>query len=266
MPIECDVVFSPLEQERFHAVDKVMMGHAFDMHNAMGRFFDERIYHEELMNRCGKSGIEAQRVVEIMVSHLDFHKKYYLDLLVERGTIYELKTAESLSPPHQNQLINYLLLTDINHGKLVNFRAGSVESRFVSTRLNRKDRMTFKIDGTNWKANSDDCLQLKAVLNALLEDWGAFLEMSLYREALIHFLGGPNSDSQAVNIEVNGRIVGSQKMSLLNPETAWHLSAVRVNMQSYETHIARLLRHTRLSRIHWININQRSITLKTLIK
>ncbi|MEI6176892.1 MAG: GxxExxY protein [Verrucomicrobiota bacterium] len=247
-------------------MDKVIMGHSFDMHNAMGRFFDERIYHEELMNRCGDSHIEAHREVEILVSHLDFHKKYYLDLLVERGAIYELKTAESLSHSHQNQLINYLLLTDINHGKLVNFRAGSVESRFVSTRLNKNDRMTFKIDEANWKAHSEACVKLKCILQALLQDWGAFLEMSLYREALTHLLGGHNSDMQVVNIEVNGRIVGSQKLNLLNPETAWHLSAARVNMQSYETHIARLLRHTRLNRIHWINLNQRSISLKTLIK
>jgi GxxExxY protein len=266
MPVECDLEISPVGQERFHAVDKVLMRHAFDMHNALGRFFDERIYQTELANRCGDSGIETHREVEVRISHLDFLKSYYLDLLVERGTIYELKAAESLSSSHQNQLINYLLLTGINHGKLVNFRTGSVESRFVSTSLNRENRMTFKIDETSWRANSDNCQRMKDVLLALLQDWGAFLDVSLYREALSHFLREPYTGIQDVNIKVDGRIVGSQKMSLLNPETAWHLSATRVHLQSYETHITRLLRHTRLQRIHWINLNQRSITLKTLQK
>lgn len=48
MPVEFGVEVFPVGQERFHALDKVLMRHAFDMHNALGRFFDERIYQEEL--------------------------------------------------------------------------------------------------------------------------------------------------------------------------------------------------------------------------
>ena len=32
-----------------------------------------------------------------------------------------------------------------------------------------------------------------------------------------------------------------------------------------ETHIKRLLRHTRLESIHWINFDQQTITIKTLL-
>jgi GxxExxY protein len=266
MPVECEVEISSTGQERFHDVDKVLMRHAFDMHNTMGRFFDERIYQDELANRCCECGVEAHREVLVRVGYRDFSKDYYLDLLVERGMIYELKATQSLGSAHQNQLINYLLLTGINHGKLVNFRSASVESRFVSTRLNREERMTFKLDETCWQPDANDCQRLRDVLFEILQDWGAFLDVNLYREALMHFLAGSDTGIQAVNIEVNGRIVGSQKMCLLNPETAWHLSAARVHLQSYETHITRLLRHTQLRKIHWINFNQRSITLKTLQK
>ena len=266
MPVDCSVGILPVGQERFHSLDKVVMRHAFDMHNSMGRFFDEPIYQEELKHRCAASGIEVLREVEIRVSHLDFLKCYFLDLLVERGAIHELKATESINSAHQNQLINYLLLTGVNHGKLINFRSASVESRFVSTRLNYDERIAFEFDETKWQPVNDTCRQMKNILDALLQDWGAFLDVNLYREALLHFMSDSAQGLQSAAIEVDGRIVGQQKICILDQNVAWHMSAARVHLQSYETHITRLLRHTRLKRIHWINFNQRSITLKTLQK
>jgi hypothetical protein len=42
------------------------------------------------------------------------------------------------------------------------------------------------------------------------------------------------------------------------------MSAVKSNLASYERHIRRLLMHTRLNRIHWINLNQKDILLKII--
>jgi GxxExxY protein len=266
MPVECSVELASVGQERFHAIDKVLMRHAFDIHNTLGRFCDERIYQEELAQRCRASDIEVNREVILRVLHRDFVKLYYLDLLVERGLIYELKAVESLTAIHQKQLINYLLLAGLRHGKLVNFHPRSVQSHFVSTQLSRHDRVAFPLNDGDWQGNDKASQQLRETLHALLEDWGTFLDVNLYREALLHFLDGPEAGVQPVDIEVNGRIVGSQKLCMLNAESAWHLSSVREHLPSYETHITRLLRHTRLERIHWINFDQRWITLKTLKK
>ena len=266
MPIECDVEVSPVGQERFHTLDKVIMRHAFDMHNGLGRFFDERIYQDELAHLCRAFGMEALREVEIRVIHKDFSKPYYIDLLIDRGLIYELKTSQALSLSHQKQLLHYLLLADLNHGKLINLRPSSVESRFVSTSLTRIDRTNFQMDARCWQGDDQGSQLLMSTLRSLLEDWGAFLELNLYREALQHFLGGQDTCVQPVNIEVNGRVVGTQKMSLLNSDNAWHLSAARIHLQSYEKHLVRLIQHTRLKSIHWINLDQRHITIKTLKK
>jgi hypothetical protein len=48
MPIECQIEIKSVNQEVFHQLDKSVMRHAFDIHNSMGRFFDERIYQNEL--------------------------------------------------------------------------------------------------------------------------------------------------------------------------------------------------------------------------
>jgi len=264
MPVEWGVEVDPVGQERFHAVDRVVMRHVFDIHNTLGRFCDERIYQGELAQRCRASHFEVKQEVLLRALHRDFAKPYYLDMLVERGVIYELKTVETLHSNHQNQLINYLLLAGLSHGKLVNFRSRSIESRFVSTRLSRQDRIAYRMTDDEWQGDDKASRRLRETLCALLADWGAFLDVNLYRDALLHFLDGPDARIRPVEIEVAGRIVGTQKLSMLDEGIAWHLSAIRKYLKSYETHIVRLLNHTRLEKIHWINIDQRTITLKTL--
>ena len=266
MPVECNIGLDVLGQERFHAVDKAVMRHAFDIHNTMGRFWDERIYQEELAQRCRAVGFHVDREVLLRASHQGFTKPYYLDMVVERGAVYELKAVEMLNGSHQTQLINYLLLAGLNHGKLVNFRPGSVESRFVSTRLRRQDRLTLRLNDSAWQGDDEAGERMRGILCALLGDWGAFLDVNLYREALLHLLDGPEAGIRPVDVVVEGRVVGSQKMALLTARTAWHLSTLRQHSTSYETHLVRLLRHTPLDKIHWINLDQRAVTLKTLRK
>lgn len=266
MPVECSVEIRPVGQERFHSIDKVVMGHAFDIHNTLGRFCDERIYQEELSRRCRADGLEVHREVLLRVTHRDFTKPYYLDMLLEHGVIFELKAVEALTTNHEKQLINYLLLAGLKHGKLVNFRPCSVESRFVSTRLTRGDRASFHVVDDDWEGNDEPSRRLHEVLRALLDDWRAFLDANLYREALLHFLDGPGLGARPVDIEVAGRVVGRQNMCVLGSEAAWHLSAVRRHLGSYEIHIVRLLCHTAIERVHWINLDQRTVRLKTLRK
>lgn len=263
MPVECPAVTVSLCQESFHQLDRRLMGEMFAMHNSMGRFFDEKIYQAEFVWRCLELGIDARQEVEVRVSHKDFSKSYFLDLLVAQGCLYEFKTAASFNPAHQKQLINYLLLTGLNHGKLVNFRSNSVDSRFVSTRIREEDRKRFNINTLEWRGQGS---ALEDSLLALLQDWGTFLDIDLYRDALLHLIRTPGSGIETVPVIVNGRIRGHQKLCMLDSDSAWHLSAIREHQRSYELHIRRLLAHTPLARIHWINFNQHQIDLKTLFK
>ena len=266
MPVDCNVELRLLEREDFHAADKVVMKHSLDIHNTLGRFCDERIYQAELTGRCRGEGIDVHQEVLLRVFYKEFSKPYYLDMLINRGSIYELKAVKALGGSHESQLINYLLLGHLKHGKLINFRPGSVESRFVSTSLSYKDRLNFNLIEDEWIAEDLVSIHLREVLLELLGDWGTFLDVSLYREALLFFSPGSEAGVQPVEIKVSGRLVGSQKMYLLDSETAWHLSAVRQHLGSYQTHLTRLLQHMELKRIQWINLNQRDITFKTLNK
>ena len=264
MPIECGAEIESVGQDEFHRIDTILMRHAFDIHNSMGRFFDERIYQDELAGRCRMAGLESRREVEIRLIHGSFSKSYFIDMLIERSAIYELKACESLAASHQNQLINYLLLTDTNHGKLLNLRTSSVQSRFVSTTMTRHDRMSYRLITDGEEIDDTMCINLKNLLLSLVDDWGICLDLNAYREALLHFTTGPTSGLLPVPIISHDRIVGSQRMCLLNSESAWHLSSLKSNHTSHEKHIRRLLSHTGLSCIYWINFNQKDIHFRTI--
>jgi GxxExxY protein len=264
MPIEFSFLPRPLDQKAFYALDEVVMRHAFDIHNELGRFCDERIYQEELAYRCAASGFEVLREPMIAVKHRDFCKQYFLDLLIQAGSIYELKAANSLHGNHEAQLINYLLLSKLRHGKLINMRTGSVEYRYVSTRLTETDRQRYTFNLNEWNGTDPAAISLQCLLDDLLSDWGAFLEIQLYREALIHFLGGIDQVVKPMAIRVGGRFVGTQQISFIAEDIAFHLSAIKIHHASYQTHMNRFLEHSSIKKIHWVNFHGSEIQLKTL--
>lgn len=264
MPIECRFPVQPLDQDGFHAIDRVVMGHAFDIHNEMGRFLDERIYQDELAYRCIESGIEILREPVIRVTHRDFTKDYFLDMLANQGTIYELKAVRALGGSHESQLINYLLLAGLNHGKLINMRPASVESRYVSTRLTESKRPRYSFSQEQWNRSEPGAALLHDTLTGLLDDWGTFLDVLLYREALIHFLGGEDRVIKPIDIYVGDRVAGKHNVSVAGEESAFHVSAIKSHCTTYKKHLWRLLEHSQLRHIHWINFRGDIIQLMTL--
>ncbi len=151
MPISIPQNLRPIKEAEFRELDYAIMGAAFSIHNEYGRLLSEQLYQSALFDFCEKSTITATREVPIKVQYRTFEKTYYLDLLIGSGTIYELKATSSITPQYEAQLLNYLFLTDQTFGKIINFGAKSVESRFVSTSITNADRHRFEILDHNWK-------------------------------------------------------------------------------------------------------------------
>ncbi len=105
------------------------MKHCFDIHNEIGRLFDEKIYKRILATRM--PGVMLEVPLEIRFQ--SFYKQYLVDALVAEGGVFEFKAVEELTGRHRAQLLNYLLLCDLAHGKLINVRPESIEYEFVNT-------------------------------------------------------------------------------------------------------------------------------------
>lgn len=265
MPIILPHPMESLSEQAFHKLDYSVMALAFEIHNELGRFYDENIYKNKLLQKCRSKGFKAECEVEVTLTHQDFSKSLFIDLLIN-GSVYELKTIRSIQKPQRTQTLDYIFATNTKHGKIINFRSASVEHEFVSTTLDHEARTSFRIEASRWNTSSKNARELKTRMVDLLNDWGAFLDTHKYEEALIHFLGGEQKVVQPVEIKSGNQRLGTQKFSCLSGTDFFLLTAAKSDINRYEAHLTRLLSHTPFEQLHWINLNRSTIQFVSLEK
>jgi len=186
-------------------------------------------------------------------------------MLVDNAVMYELKTVSTLGPEQYKRALNYLFLLGLQHGKLINFRPVSVEKRFVSTTLLPKNRHNFALDDRQWLELDADSAWLQALILALLKEWGAFLETALYCDAIYHFRGGEDQVVKNIEISLEEAKIGTQRVRLINADTAFKLTAITRGLESYEQHLRRFIRLTNLGALQWVNFNHHLVSFKTIL-
>jgi GxxExxY protein len=266
MPIHCPLNIASLSPEEFERVDYRVMGHAYASQNELGRLCDESAYEADLKARLladGISSVETQ--VPVTVSHRDFSKTYRLDLIADHA-VYELKADSTLIGEHETQLFNYLFLLGLQRGKLLNFRPPKVQGKIIATSLTSESRRRFEAVAERWSDLTPSCSVLYQITLDLLHDWGSFLDLRLYQEALIHFLGGGNEVERQVELRRNELSLGWQRMHVHAPEIAFRITAYTESQESVESHLRRLLLLTGLKAIQWINLNHSTIEFVTIQK
>lgn len=264
MPVELDRPLRLFDQESFHEIDRQVMRVAFDIHNEFGRFLDELLYKREIETRCRELGFSVVREFGIHVSHGSFNSRLAVDLLVSDGIVFEVKTVESLAPAHELQTLNYLFLTGTQHAKLINLRPDRVQWRFVSTRLTPDRRRQLKFTDHGWRGETTGCRWFRDRLVSLLQDWGGFLESSLYAKAITHELGGEDRVHRWIPIYSGERVVGEQRVNLLDDTMAFAITSLPENRLSMELNLQRFLDHTTLRGMAWANLAHHDIQFTTL--
>ncbi|MEI7730449.1 MAG: GxxExxY protein [Verrucomicrobiota bacterium] len=260
MPVFHPFPLRRISQTEFAAIAFAVMDHVFAIHNEFGRFFDERIYKRELAARMSAVSLEAP----VTVSFDDFSKVYHLDVMVGAGSLFEFKTSESIHPRHRGQTINYLLLADLEHAKLINVRPEKVQHEFVNCSQRLIHLRHPRITDVKWDSTAPGSVKFRELLMALIHDWGAGLELALYEEALTFFLGGEAAVNVAVPVSGSSGLLGDQPMRLVTPDAAFKLTALSDDDNAFAIHAQRLLAHTPLKAIHWVNLTHHQITFTTI--
>ena|SRR3989338_458084 len=101
---------------------------AYNVHNSLGCGLLEKIYENsliweiELMRRK----VSSQREFKVI-----YRKKevgiYYADLVVEDKVIVEVKSVERIDDIHRAQLLNYLRISGLRVGLIINFARPKLE-------------------------------------------------------------------------------------------------------------------------------------------
>ena len=102
---------------------RTILGCCFEVMKELGPGFQERIYKNALLIAMQQKGlqVEIEKPFEVMFRD-KMIGRYSADLVVGKMVIVELKCCESLIREHQAQLFNYLKVSELPIGLLINFR------------------------------------------------------------------------------------------------------------------------------------------------
>ncbi|GAB4171438.1 MAG: hypothetical protein Fur0032_10640 [Terrimicrobiaceae bacterium] len=120
-----------------------VIGLAMKVHRALGPGFLESVYANALEIELRLAGVSFEREKKLQVMYQgeivgEFTCDFYLD-----GLVLELKAVTALVAAHEVQLVNYLTVTGVKEGLLLNFGGQSLEfkKKFRTYRDTGKDRI-----------------------------------------------------------------------------------------------------------------------------
>ena len=107
---------------------------AYGVHEYFGNGLLEKVYESALEHRLVKAGFKVERQKPLKVFDSDGFcvGEYFVDMMVDDKLIIELKATKALAPEHLAQTLNYLKITGIPVGLLINFGSYRFERRTVT--------------------------------------------------------------------------------------------------------------------------------------
>lgn len=259
------IEFVRIDQDEFERIDFAVMRIAFGVQNDLGTLFREHVYRNELKLRLTAKFKRVDCEVPISISFESFSKTFLADLVVDSKVIYELKAVNRLVDAQRLQLRQYLLLTNLKHGKLVNFGSEKVQGEYVSTSLTYQEQRRLRFEFDKYDASDETAKYLKNRLTQLLKAWGGFMKLELCYEAIRHFLGGDENVIRPIAVfNQNNDQIGIQNVHLLSPETAFKITALSKEHDNYRKQLTRFLQRTQLRAIQWINIDKHDVNFETV--
>jgi GxxExxY protein len=121
---------------------KEVIGHAIEVHRALGPGLLESVYEECLCFELKTHNIPYRRQVALPVVYksVQLDCGYRMDSVVKDSMVVELKTVERLLPVHEAQLLTYLRLSGLTLGLILNFSAPVLKDGIKRMVLNRPER------------------------------------------------------------------------------------------------------------------------------
>ncbi len=106
-------------------------GAIFKVHSTLGPGLFESVYEAALAYELIQAGLVVKTQVGVPVNYngVKLELGFRLDILVNDQVIIEVKSIESLADIHKKQVLNYLKLTGMKIGILVNFNVGSLKDK-----------------------------------------------------------------------------------------------------------------------------------------
>ena len=104
-------------------IAKIIVNTSYDIHVKLGPGLLESVYEEILYFELGEQGlnVERQKPIPVFWKGIKMKVGFRADLVVENKVIIELKSVEYIASVHPKILLNYLKITKLKLGLLINF-------------------------------------------------------------------------------------------------------------------------------------------------
>ena len=100
-----------------------IIGLAIKVHRTLGPGFLESVYQAALAYELEKANIpfEKEKTLPVPYEDILLEVGFRCDFLVDKRVIVECKTVREVTPLDRAQLLNYLKITELQLGLLINF-------------------------------------------------------------------------------------------------------------------------------------------------
>lgn len=114
-----------------YLANQIFLG-SLEVHKNLGPGLLKSVYEYSLLKELQLRNIEARYQVKVPLFYkgIDTGKEFFLDILVEKEIIIEVKAVDVIHPVHQAQLLSYLKLSDKRLGFLINFNVALLKEGF----------------------------------------------------------------------------------------------------------------------------------------
>jgi GxxExxY protein len=118
----------------YHEVTRKILGAFFQVHSDLGEGFLESVYVNALCVLLRRLGLTVEREVPFEIVYYGVPIGLYrADVVVERKVILEVRTGRVIDPVYLARLRNYLRVSKLEVGLLLNFGPSAEFKRMIAT-------------------------------------------------------------------------------------------------------------------------------------
>ena len=118
----------PLQESTYKII-----GIAMEIHRILGKGFSEIVYKDAFEWELKQKGFFYEREKEYSVNYKGelLPHKFYADFVVFGNIILEVKSKKGIVEDHYAQVMNYLAISKLEIGLLINFHEKSLEHKRI---------------------------------------------------------------------------------------------------------------------------------------
>lgn len=110
-----------------------LVGFCMEVHQELGRGQSEVLYKDAMEVELSRASLNfsRERKYDVLYKGTLLPHHYFADFVISEKILFEAKAVEKLTDPHLRQTMNYLAISKLRLGLLVNFGGESLEWKRV---------------------------------------------------------------------------------------------------------------------------------------